>query len=355
MKPEDYQELVKVLYELFHEKNGKIVLLLDEIQSLKDWEGWIRTLHSSGKYYIFITGSSSKLASREIATNLRGRYISKLILPYSFREFLAYRKFEIKYPATSEAKGKLLKNLREYLTFGGFPDVVKEPDEVSKLELLRTYRETIFYRDVVERYRIRDVSFLENFMGLVLENFGRYFSLSKTENYFKSLGLKKSKKTLSNYLKYLEDAFFMFSVPKFGYKTRVRVQQPVKVYPVDTGFYKLMPRFSQDIGVLMESAVAICLFRKKHGSELDFFYWKDYQQNEVDFVVKQGLGVTQLIQVTYADDSAGIEKREINALLKAGSELNCTDLLIITWDYEGEIEIKNKRILCTPLWKWLTT
>lgn len=353
LKPENYGELIKAIHEIFHGKDGKIVLLLDEIQSLHEWQGWVRTLHNSGKYYLYITGSSSKLASLEIATQLRGRYVSKLILPYSFKEFLGYRRFEIKNLDSPEVKGALLNNLREYLTFGGFPDVVKERDEKSKLELLKTYKETIFYRDVVERWKVRDVSSLRTFLELVSENFGKYVSLSGMENYFKSLGLKKSKKTLANYLKYLEDAFFLFPVPKFGYKTKERVQQPVKVYPVDTGFYNLVPRFSRDMGVLMETLVAIFLLRLKYQQNIELFYWKDYQQNEVDFALKQGLKITQLIQVTYASDRAGIDKRETRALLKAGRELGCGDLLMVTWDYEGELHFNDNVVRCVPLWKWL--
>ena len=349
LKPENYHELIKVLHEKFQEKDGKIILLMDEIQNLEEWQTWVRTLHNSGKYHIFVTGSSSKLASREVATQLRGRYVSKLILPYSFREYILYLEFKLKNLDDPAVKGTLLKNLLSYLAFGGFPDVVKQRDDESKLELLKTYRDTIFYRDVVERYRIRDVSFLESFTSLVMENFGKNVSLSKLENYFKSLGLKKSKKTLSNYLKYLEDAFFLISVPKFGYKTKERVQQPVKVYPVDSGFYRLIPRFSRDTGLLMESITAIYLF--KSGKE--FFYWKDYQQNEVDFVIKNGFGITELIQVTFASDRKDIPEREIRALQKAADELACSDLTIITWDYDDEINIDNMKIKCIPLWKWL--
>lgn len=352
LKAKDYSTFVKVLHEILEEKNGGMVLLLDEIQNLQEWESWIRTFHNSKKYYILITGSSSKLSSKEIATQLRGRYISSLILPFSFKEFLKYKKLEIKYLQAPEVKGNLLKNLREYLKFGGFPDVVKEDEEKNKIELLRTYKETIFYRDVVERFRIRDVSFLENFFGIVMENFGKYISLSKLENYFKSIGLKKSKKTLSNYLKYLETAFFLFTVEKFGYKTKERVQQPRKVYPIDLGFYRLLPRFSEDIGILMESLVAIALYKSSFYKGSEIFYWKDYQQREVDFVLKGGAKIEQLLQVVYAL-SKQETKDALEALNKASKELRCNNLLVVTWDYESEEKFKGKKIKFIPLWKWL--
>ena len=124
LKPEDYSSFVKVLHEIFKEKGRKIVLLLDEVQNLENWESWIRSLHNTGNYYIFVSGSSSKLSAREIPTQLRGRYISRLILPLSFKQFLKFKGFEPKYLEVPEMKGKLLRLLNEYLTFGGFPEVV---------------------------------------------------------------------------------------------------------------------------------------------------------------------------------------------------------------------------------------
>lgn len=352
LKPQDFSTFIKALHEILQEKNGRIVLLLDEIQNIQEWQNWIRTLHNSKKYYILITGSSSKLSSKEIATQLRGRYISKLVLPFSFKEFLDYKKFETKNLKAPEVKGNLLQNLRQYLRFGGFPDVVKENEEQAKIELLRTYKETIFYRDVVERFAIRDVSFLENFLEIVMENFGKYVSLSKLENHFKSLGLRKSKKTLSNYLKYLETAFFIFSVEKFGYKTKERVSQPKKVYPIDLGFYRLLPRFSDDIGILMESLVAINLYKMKFYKGLEIFYWKDYQQKEVDFVLKKGTKIEQLLQVVYASHKREAEDA-LDAMIKASRELKCSNLIVITWDYEAEERINGKRVKFVPLWKWV--
>ncbi len=253
LKPEDYSMFIKVLHEMFKEKSGKIVLLLDEVQNLEEWELWIRNLHNTQNYYIFLSGSSSKLSSKEISTRLRGRYVSRLIMPFSFKEFLSFKGFRLDYIDAPEVKGRLLQNLNEYLSFGGFPDVVKRTSEEEKLELLRTYKETIFYRDVVERFKVRDIASLDVFLNLIMENFGKYLSISKIESYFKTIGIKKSKKTLANYLRFFETAFFLFLLEKFGYKTGKRVLQPRKVYPIDLGFYKLVPRFSKDYGILMES------------------------------------------------------------------------------------------------------
>lgn len=351
LKPEDYSAFVKTLHETFVEKGGKIILLLDEIQNLGDWEKWVRTLHNSQKYYIFVSGSSSKLSSREVSTRLRGRYVSKLILPLSFKEFLKFKNVEPRYPEAPEVRGRLLQKLREFMEFGGFPEVVNR--DYGKIELLRTYKETIFYRDVVERFRVRDVSSLDTLVKILMESFGKYVSISKTCNYFRSLGLRKSKRTIANQLKYLETAFFLFPVEKFGYKTRERVMQPKKIYPIDLGFYRLSPRFSADYGVLMESLVAIELFKKSFYEGTEFYYWKDYQGREVDFIIKDGLSVKQLIQVTYASSKDELNRREVEALIKASTDLRCKNLLVLTWDYEDEEKKDGKKIRYVPLYKWL--
>ena len=351
LEAKHYSTFVKTLHETFSEKDGRIVLLLDEVQNLRDWERWVRTLHNSGRYYIAVSGSSSELSSREVPTRLRGRYVSRLVLPLSFKEFLRFKNFSAQYLEAPEARGGFLQKLREFMEFGGFPEVVNR--DQGKVELLRTYKEVIFYRDVVERFRVRDISSLDTFVRLIMENFGKYTSISKLDNYFKSLGLRKSKRTLANYLKYLEIAFFIIPVEKFGYKTKERVLQPKKVYPIDPGFYKLLPRFGADYGILMESLVAIELFKRAFEKGLEVFYWKDYQSREVDFIVKEGLNIRQLIQVTYASGRNEVEGRELKALTEASNKLECNDLLVITWDYKDEEIMEGKRIKFIPLYEWL--
>lgn len=353
LEPSDYPAFVKVLHEVFTERKGKIVLFLDEVQSLPGWERWVRTLHNSNKYYIFVSGSSSKLLGREVATQLRGRYVAQVILPFSFKEFLRCRRFKADI-LSSEDRGRVLGFLDEYLRFGGFPEVVKEESENRKLELLKSYVETVFYRDVVDRFRVRDVASLEVFMKILFQNMGKLLSISKVHNYFRSLGVRKSKKTLSNYLKYFETSLYVFTVEKFGYKTRNRVKQPRKLYPIDTGLYWLHPRFSKDIGILMETRVAIELYRRAlQDPMVEVYYWRDYQQHEVDFLVRRGLEVESLIQVTYVRGFDEVDRRELRALVKASDLLKCRELSVITWDYEDTSHCQGRSIKFIPLWKWL--
>jgi len=133
------------------------------------------------------------------------------------------------------------------------------------------------------------------------------------------------------------------------------MQYPRKIYCIDTGFVNFVGfRFSEDRGRLMENLVAVELLRRASlKTTVELFYWKDQQHRKVDFVVRDGIKVRQLIQVTYAVDMMGVEKREVNALVKAGDELGCGDLLVITWEYKGEEVVKGKNIIYRALWKWL--
>ena len=126
-----------------------------------------------------------------------------------------------------------------------------------------------------------------------------------------------------------------------------------KVYICDVGLPNVVG-FEKDTGKRMEDIVFLELLRKTNEKPLmNVYYWKDYQQREVDFVIREGLKVKQLIQVTYASARDEIEKREIKALLKASREIKCKNLLVITWDYESEKKIDGRKIKFTPLWRWL--
>ncbi len=334
LRPENYGDLVNAIHELFRERHGKIVLMLDEIHNLKNYGKWLRTLHNSGRYYIFIAGSSSRLMAKEIASELRGRYVSQLILPFSFREYLNARKIKIDNIYYLK-EGVVLNALREYMNLGGYPEVVLTGDK----DLLRTYKETIFYRDIVDRYNVRDVVSLDLFMKILMDNAGKYLSISKIHNYFKSLGIKKSKKTLTKYFNYFDEAMFIIPVEIFSYSMRDRIRNPRKIYLIDLGFYSLIPRFTKDIGLKMENLVAIELLRR--GEE--FFYYK-YNDKEIDFITKNG----EIIEVTYTLDRDHISKVSITM-----SRLGIRITKIITWDEEDEIERYSGKIQVIPLWKWL--
>ncbi|MEM5836393.1 MAG: ATP-binding protein [Candidatus Aenigmatarchaeota archaeon] len=343
-------EFLKEVNSLFE---GKIFLFLDEIQELENWSSFLRTLHNFQKYKIIISGSSSKLLSKEISTELRGRCISFIIFPFNFREFLEIKKFKIEEEVSEAKVGEILRLLKEYVEFGGYPEILLADEKNKKLEIARTYFTTIFFKDLIERFKIKNIALMDYFVRYCITNSSSYVSISKIENALKSFGLKVSKKTLANYLRYVEEALFVFPVKRFSLKYSERAQYPAKIYLVDNVYFGIEPRFSRDIGKKIENLVAMQLLKKKfEGKFDDIFYFKsnDY---EVDFVLKEGLKIKQLIQVTYASDRDEVEKREIKALIKASEELKCKNLLMITWDYEDEMKFGGRKIVCEPLWKWL--
>ena len=194
-------------------------------------------------------------------------------------------------------------------------------------------------------------------MKLLISSFAKEFSIHRFYNTLKSQNIKVSKNTLYNYFAYFADALFVYPIYRFSYSVKeVRLSVP-KVYITDTGLLTLTNTmgFSENRGRLMENVVAIELLRRKScfAPSTEIYYYKSSEGKEVDFVVKQGLEMKQLIQVCYDIADLGTRERELKSLVKASKEFKSEDLSVITWDYEAEEEYKGKRIKFTPLWKWL--
>ena len=346
LSPEEFFEVIKIFSEI---KYPPKTLLLDEVQNLKDWSVLIRSLHDR-EFKIFITGSSSKLLPKEISTQLRGRTLSYILLPFSFREFLKAKKNNLR-PEVFEERGVLLKYLKEYLTYGGFPEVVLSQ---SKERILKEYLEEIFYKDFVERHEIRSLEFGKFLFEFCFQNFSKEISFKKVKNFF---GKKISDTTLYSYVEKLQDTLAIFFVERFEKSLYLRRSFPRKVYVVDIGPSTIL-RFEEDFSRRMENVVFLELLRETNINPLiEIYYWKDSSQYEVDFVIKEGIKVKKLIQVTYANSFEEVKPREIRALLKAKEVLKCENLIVITWDYEDEKECswfgKKGKIKFIPLWKFL--
>ena len=344
------EELLKIvgLYEAKYETKINTIFL-DEIQNLENWNKIVRSLLNRG-YKIFISGSSSKLLPKEIATQLRGRTLSYLLLPFSFREFLRAKNFEFKKPLSETEIEKIKSLMREYLKYGSYPEVVFSD---FKEKLLKEYFETIFLKDFVERHDVKSINTARVIFEYLFQNFSKEISIEKIKNFIESSLKIKTKTTIYNYIDKISDTLTVFFVDKFSESVYKRKEWPKKVYVCDVGITSILS-FSEDLGKRMENIVFLELLRKTNENPLlEFFYWKDYQGREVDFVVKESLRVKQLIQVTYASARDEIDKREIRSLIKASELLKCRNLLCITWDYEAEEKFKGKRIKFIPLWKWL--
>jgi predicted AAA+ superfamily ATPase len=339
-------DVLSMLIEIYG--RGSSVLFLDEVQNLDKWELFVNRLHRGG-YNVFITGSNAKLLSKELATHLTGRHIPIEIFPFSFREYLRSVGFSESLE-TTRGKSLIKHELMNYMMTGGFPEIVVEKEN-PKIYLRQLYND-IIEKDIIIRYNIAYKTTFREIALTVLSNFGRYVTFNSIKRQF---GLK-SDHTAKNYLSYLNESYLIFFINKLSFKPKEVGISPKKSYCIDTGMIQTLAiRFREDWGRIIENLVAIELLRRRSYwfKNWDIYYWRDYQQHEVDFVIKEGLRIKQMIQVTYASDKDEIERRELRSLIKASEQLNCKNLLIITWDYEDNIELDSKKIKFTPLWKWL--
>ncbi len=344
----DFKDIREVI-RLHTELSGKIPknLFLDEIQNISRWEAAVRELYDTHKYHIYLTGSSSKLLSKEIATQMRGRSLTYLFLPFSFGEYLKVRNFSTTKMSRDDIS--ILKHhLRDYLEFGGFPDVVISQ---QKEKILKEYFDAILYKDVVERHNVKNLHLVNLIFKQLVNSFSKEFSVNALYQNFKSQGAKVSRDTIYKYINYFEDSVSVFMLKRHSEKLRQKEAWPRKVYLSDTGFSKVI-KSSEDVGRLMENIVFLELIRRKNTKPLlEINYYKDTQGREVDFVLKEAGKITELIQVTYSIEPADIRKTETKNMAMASKKLNCEKQTVITWDYEADQE----NIRYTPLWKWLLT
>ena len=353
----DLEDVLKLHYELHPgASDGGMQVFLDEPQTMKDWERAVRSLHDKGGLRLFITGSSAKLLSHEIATALRGRTLPFLLLPYTFREFLSVRGVRSGGvdPSTAE-EARTKSALSEYIRIGGFPEVVAEPDDGIRMRTLVDYHRLIIYRDVVERYSIENLAFIKFLIGQLFSGFARKMSANKIFNTAKSRGFAVSKKTAYEYIGYLEDALAIFLLRRWAASPRARETSLPKVYIADNGYARLFPTGSEDTGHLMENAVMLELKRMQDADPLlKVYYWKDGSgKAEVDFALRKGGRFVRLIQVCYSLEDPSTVEREQRALLAASRELGCRRLTVLTWDLDETREIEDREIEYTPLWRWL--
>ncbi|MEK6973391.1 MAG: ATP-binding protein [archaeon] len=321
-------------------------LLLDEVTTTKDWEHWLHRINEMKNVHIITTSSLNKL-SRFPPKALRGRISYFELFPLSFKEFLEFK--NIKLPETTREIGKVEHALEEFLVYGGFPEIALSENKVSTIQ---EYMNSIISLDIaaLSTVPLKTVSdFSAQLIGTT------FFSATKSENVMKSIGHKISKSTLLELEQLFETAYLSFFVPVFSTKIKDESLYPRKVYFGDTGFF-YASRGKKDLGKLYENAVFIQL-RRKLNPLGQISYYKSAGNLEVDFVIRQGLTVKKLMQVTYALDNKRTKDRELKALIEAAKEFGLDgkkkELIVITRDYEAKENIAGKRITYKKLWKWL--
>jgi len=337
----DLKKIVEIYYEMYPENSRlKVWFFLDEIQNVGGWEKVVRNIMDRWNIQIFLSGSSSKLLSREIATQLRGRTLTYIVYPFSFKEFLRARNFRIEKYMSSYEKNRLLNLLNEYLVYGGYPEAVIERER--RMKILREIWDVTIARDIIDRWRIRNIRALKLLIRALRKS--REFSIHKFYRYLKSLGLKISKNTLYNYIEYLNDSLILYLLKKYSPSYRDIEMSIPKIFFVDNGLYMA----EESISKLMENLVFMELRRRNYVENEKLFYWKNSFGREIDFIVLDGELIQVCYELTYEN-----RDREIKSLIKASKQLNYKKLRILTWNQEDTININNRKIEITPLWKWL--
>lgn len=344
----DPKKIIEQYYETFSPEEP-IYLFMDEIHNLQDWGVWLRTLHNYRKYRIMVTGSTSKLMLESISTELRGRYISKLLLPFSFPEYLRMKALDDPIDIYDE-RGRMKGQLQEYMECGGYPEVARIPDSFEKKEKLRSIYHTTLYRDIIERHGVREKEMLEYILQYLITNTANLVSVSKLHRTIRS-NYEVSKRTVWKYYNYILSSLAAFEVSPHTFSRKKEMMMPKKIYAVDTGLCGILG-MKRDMGRLIETTVYLHLLRRKNEEDIEIRYYSG-KEGEVDFVLLSGMKTKALIQVCYDPTDADTKKRETKTLIKASRELKCKDLKIITWDYEDEERIENRKIAYIPLWKWL--
>ena len=321
---------------------------LDELQDVKGWELYARRLLDSHLVQLCLTGSSSKMLSGEIATQMRGRSIDVEVFPLSFVEFMRFNslvKSIPEKPYSSRTAGILRHAMLRYLEEGGFPDVQGDDFRV-RVKTLQGYVDAVLYRDIIERHEVPSVQSLRYTLEYIKHNFAHKISTRAISGVLKGLGLSDSREYISDYLDWLEQAYLVYRVPIRTDSLAVRRMNPDKFYLVDTGLARAVtPKSDASRGWLLENLVFLALRRGFNKIE----YYNTKKGDEVDFLVTDlATKKRRLVQVSWELSSPETAQRELSALKDARDEIKVDDCTVVTWDEERDED----GIRIVPAWKW---
>jgi len=320
-------------YSLYPEKKNKekIYCFFDEIQIIPGWEPFIDRLLRTEQCDLYITGSSANLLSKEIATQMRGRSLSCEMFPFSFKEYLDYKGINSNLPLSTKGRLTIQKAFDSYWESGGFPEVLGV-EKSLRVKIHQEYFQSILFRDLIERHDISHPKALTDLGHQHTNMTASLYSINKLTGYLKSLGHKIPKATVSNFIGWFEDAYFLFSVRMFDASLKRSNVNPKKVYCIDHSLVK-----SVSSGILLNSGLYLenMVFTALRQEFSQVFYYKTMRGREVDFIVQKEDRSRILIQVCESLANEKTRQREILALREAMAELNLDKGLIITRHEEG--------------------
>jgi hypothetical protein len=351
MQTNHFQSIIDAYFTLYPQyvDERDLHFFFDEIHEIDNWEKFIRRILDRESINIYISGSSAKMLSKEIASVLRGRTIVIEIFPFSFNEYLSYQHIPLKQDYSTKQRSTISYHLQEYLTYGGFPEAISMKKNFHR-NLLQGYIDVVVYRDIIERYNISNMHVVKELLKFCIQNTSSLISINKIYQRFKSHGKKIGKNSIYQFMDYFEDAYCIFTVPIYSHSINKQNINPKKIYAIDQGLitaYTIKPEFEE--ASRLENLV-FCQLRR---TTEQIFYYKTNSGKEVDFLVINSYGKIQLIQVSVSLMDPNTKKRETAALTEAMDELSLDSATIITIENDEKINFETGSIYCISLWQWL--
>ena len=305
------EELDAIVIPLLELSDTRKYLFIDEIQNINNWEKSINGYYKAYNVDIFITGSNSKLLSKELATYLTGRYIEIKIYPFSFNEFLEYKEELNSECIFKNEYNTAIENLfEEYFQYGGLPLTISN-DVKDKKTILQDLYSSIFLYDIIERYQIRNTGLLNRITKYIIENVGNLISANSIYKELKHDKVKITPNTIYNYLEYLEKAYFISKVTREDIVGLREIGNSEKYYLVDQGFYKSnLEQKQQNKGHLLENIVYLELLRNNYTVTIG-----TSNKYEIDFIARKE-DEKIYIQVSYNLSNPSTLERELKPLLE---------------------------------------
>ena len=343
LKHWDENLVMQVIAEVYP---GYEYLMLDEVQNLEGWDLWVSKLYRNGVNMI-ITGSNAKMLSSEMATALTGRYLEVKMLPFSLGEYFEWHKLALQ-EVNVDNNAKAMALTDDYLRQGGYPETIEARN--ITISYLSTLFDSIVWKDVVDRHKIRKVSDLNGVALYLLSNFCNPVSVNGLAE---DLGFS-SVNTVKKFMGYLAEPYLFFYLPRYNNKLKLMNKAAKKVYVVDNGFVAARAfNLSDNFGRLLENQVFVELLRRGYNTDNNgMFYYRSRNDKETDFVLRKGAKIEQLVQVCYDMSAAKTEKREVDAIVECAEELKCDNLVIVTEKEERTIEVKGRTIKVVPITKF---
>jgi predicted AAA+ superfamily ATPase len=343
--------IAEAYYSLYPEKKNTetVHCFFDEIQAADGWEPFIDRMMRTEKCEVYLTGSSARMLSKEIATQMRGRALSWEMFPFSLLEFLDYKGIEGEGALSTKKRLLVQKAFEEYWETGGFPEVAGLARHL-RIKTHQEYFHTILFRDLVERHDVSHPRAVTDLAHRLVDNTASLYSVNRLTGYLKSLGHKVPKSAVSDYLEWFEDAYFLFTVRIFDASAARRDANPKRVYCID---HAMVTSVSSGIlvnaGHLLENLVFTALRRLYP----EIYYYKTRTGREVDFIVPTRSRPRMLVQVCESLAEPQTRKREIAALSEAMAELGLKTGTVVTRNEDERMDVEAGTIEVVPAWRFL--